>query len=73
MGVKNYKKYYADFADKVETLFYVEKEVTLESQANTFIERRFEVACSYLTGGSNILNEWRARKEEYISYTNSVE
>lgn len=24
MGVKNYKKYYADFADKVETLFYVE-------------------------------------------------
>mgnify|MGYP004576412381 CR=1 FL=1 len=48
------------------------KEVTLESQANTFIERRFEVACSYLTGGSNILNEWRARKEEYISYTNSV-
>ena len=49
------------------------KEVTLESQANTFIERRFEVACSYLTGGSNILNEWRDRKEEYISYTNSVE
>lgn len=24
VGVKNYKKYYADFADKVETLFYVE-------------------------------------------------
>lgn len=48
------------------------KEVKVESQADTFIERRFEIACLYLTGGSNILNEWRARKEEYISYTNSI-
>ena len=42
------------------------------SQAVTLIEKRFEIACQYLNGGDNILNEWRARKEKYVSYTNMI-
>ena len=43
-----------------------------ESQADTLIERQFEIACSYLNEGADILNEWRARKLKYSSYTNMI-
>lgn len=44
----------------------------IESQADTYIERHFEKACLLLTNGSEILNEWRFRKAQYISYTNTT-
>ena len=43
-----------------------------ESQADTYIERRFEKACYLLHNGHHILNEWRARKRNYISYTDTT-
>ena len=47
-------------------------EAKLESQADTYIERHFEEACQLLTNGNHILNEWRARKRSYISYTDTT-
>lgn len=42
------------------------------NQADTYIEKRFEEECEFLANGNSILNEWRQRKEQYISYTNTI-
>ena len=42
------------------------------SQADTYIEYRFEEACTELANGDKVLNEWRKRKEQYTSYTNLI-
>lgn len=42
------------------------------SQADSYIEKKFEEACGLFPGGHEILNEWRKRKEQYISYTNLI-
>lgn len=42
------------------------------SQADTYIESRFEEACMKLANGDKVLNEWRKRKEQYTSYTNLI-
>lgn len=44
----------------------------IESQADTYIERRFEESCQLLYDGNNIINEWRDRKREYIAYTGTT-
>lgn len=43
-----------------------------DSQADTYIERHFEEACELLNDGCFILNEWRDRKSNYISYTSAT-
>lgn len=42
------------------------------TQADTYIEKRFEEECEFLANGDSVLNEWRQRKEQYISYTNTI-
>lgn len=42
------------------------------TQADSYIEKKFEEACELMAGGMKILNEWRRRKEQYISYTNLI-
>ena len=46
--------------------------VTMGTQADTYIEKRFEEVCETFSKGFQILNEWRQRKEQYISYTNTI-
>lgn len=48
------------------------KKPKMESQADTYIERHFEKACQLLNNGPYILNEWRDRKRQYISYTSTT-
>lgn len=44
------------------------KMIDYDTQADTFIEWCFEQKCFGLAQGSEIVNEWRARKQEYKSY-----
>lgn len=44
----------------------------LGTQADTYIEKKFEEACERFPSGSKVLNEWRKRKEQYISYTDLI-
>ena len=44
----------------------------LGTQADTYIEKRFEEECETFPKGSKILNEWRQRKGQYISYTDTI-
>lgn len=44
----------------------------LGTQADTYIEKKFEEACERFPNGKKVLNEWRKRKEQYISYTDLV-
>lgn len=44
----------------------------LGTQADTYIEKRFEEECETFPNGSKILNEWRQRKGQYISYTDTI-
>ncbi len=39
------------------------------SQADTYIEERFEELCDKIRTGKKVLNQWRRDKERYISYT----
>lgn len=42
------------------------------TQADSYIEKRFEEVCEDLSNGAKILNEWRERKEQYICYTSLI-
>lgn len=42
------------------------------TQANSYIEKRFEDACEFIANGEKMLNEWRRHKELYITYTSTI-
>ena len=42
------------------------------TQADSYIEKKFEEACELMSNGMKILNEWRRRKEQYVSYTSLI-
>lgn len=42
------------------------------TQADSYIEKKFEEACELMGNGMKILNEWRRRKEQYVSYTSLI-
>lgn len=39
------------------------------TQADTYIEYRFEYMCCFLSDGGKIVNEWRANKKKYTEFT----
>ena len=48
------------------------KLIDYKTQADTFIEWCFEQKCIGLAQGNDIVNEWRARKQTYISYLSTI-
>lgn len=48
------------------------EKTSIQSPAESYIEWRFECRCEELANGNDILTEWRERKRQYKSWTDTI-